>query len=244
MDFQDLKNIEIQLPNQEWQKIYTDTSFGDEFFGGQTFNKAHVIKTLENLGGYVTPKQNEPGVYRIDPPTLYNFVEDGLFYEELKTGPNVVLIIESPHKKEYTSRGTAIFAAQGKTGENIENYIDKVVKDNFGIISNYNLYVFNRVPVQTSLGTYNTTLGGGAIWEVRNYIFNTLSPHYEPELFRLIKEIEPDYIIEASTKLDLKGKEKAYFQQRLKNQFRGATIKTTVHPCNWDKLPKIVLRSV
>jgi hypothetical protein len=117
-------------------------------------------------------------------------------------GPNILLILESPHKSEYkhdkknfTLKPKA--PAQGYTGRNIEIFISDILKK-ISDLSNgsYNLIISNPIPYLCSLGIFTDKLNTkvrdnvwNAVWDIANkkgeYViredFIARCKHYRPE---------------------------------------------------------------
>lgn len=67
----------------------------------------------------------------------------------LKATNILILILESPHTKEFDKEGNPIGPANGKTGENIRKYITEILGSGY---NEYHLILMNAVPFQCSLG--------------------------------------------------------------------------------------------
>lgn len=69
---------------------------------------------------------------------------------------NIILILESPHIKEFNENYNPIRPANGKTGENIKSCLKEVLTVLFNNINVqekiFNLYIMNAIQYQTSLG--------------------------------------------------------------------------------------------
>ena len=85
----------------------------------------------------------------------------GRFYDQeihSKKNRSIVIIIESPHKDEYTENFVPISPAQGATGEKIEKFIVDILRKHKQIeLPNglYNLLIVNPVQFQASLFNFH-----------------------------------------------------------------------------------------
>ena len=80
---------------------------------------------------------------------LFRGQGDGVIEANIPEAENImILILESPHQKEFDRKGEPIGPAMGPTRENIENHL-KTVFPNF---SDYHLVLMNAIPFQCSLG--------------------------------------------------------------------------------------------
>ena len=53
------------------------------------------------------------------------FSEEDWTYDYNRNSGNIVVVLESPHKKEYNKEGKPLRPAMGTTGEKLKNIIDK-----------------------------------------------------------------------------------------------------------------------
>ncbi|MDD5460487.1 MAG: hypothetical protein PHG00_02460 [Methylococcales bacterium] len=124
-------------------------------------------------------------------------------------GPNILLILESPHKSEYkhdkknfTLKPKA--PAQGYTGRNIESFISDILKK-ISDLSNgsYNLIISNPVPYLCSLGIFTDKLNTKVRDNVWNAVWNITNEKGEyvirEEFIARCKHYRPEYIINCCT---------------------------------------------
>lgn len=75
-------------------------------------------------------------------------------YSNISKNNHFIILLESPHIKEFNSKGTAIGPAHGWTGYNIYWFFEKHLKNSFLNLqeNNYRVVVINAVQFQASLG--------------------------------------------------------------------------------------------
>ncbi len=159
---------------------------------------------------YIIPKEvfNEKQIYdeiryyvKVDSNSKVNKVEYiGKSIENkdsLKSYGNykkILIIVESPHRNEFTFSYEPKGPAQGKTGYGIETKIDEIIKE-LGIISEELLVVIsNPVQFQASLGTFYSN---GLDKRIRDNLWTKL--YDENDYLNRIKDIDAKYIINATT---------------------------------------------
>ena len=147
--------------------------------------------------------------------------------EYYKNHKKIVIIIESPHRYEYTFDYKPIGPAQGKTGIMIEKNIHNILKKYEIKEGKYIVIISNPVQFQASLGTFYS---GEINKSIRNRIWLQLYNIYENDFISRLKEYDPNYILNATTsdktnkiKSTLKGDE------NLKN----ITLESSYHPSYW-----------
>ena len=155
---------------------------------------------------------------------------------------NIILILESPHKDEYSSDFTPLGPAQGATGKNIEKYFgknllplaEKLIDKNFN--GEYNLIISNPVQYQTSLyRLHKTSLGKSYAKRLRDRVWEMLFQEKKVKenfLERLIS-YKPFAIINGCTSTVSPA-----VTEFLKNDFLSAAdfksfIFKTTHPSSW-----------
>ena len=118
---------------------------------------------------------------------------------ENKERPTIVIVLESPHRREYNDAGAALRSANGNTGKklkaNLEQKIDKVIKNGLLKLSagTYNLYAVNAIQYQCSFGVKPIQP------ELRNTVFRTLWPSLKVNFFNRLKQLKPIVIINMCT---------------------------------------------
>lgn len=131
--------------------------------------------------------------------------------EETTKDKNIVLILESPHKDEYTDK-KPIAPAQGKTGENLKKFMEYALKkisekyqekyqEEYKKIGKkkYNLIICNPVQYQTSLASH---LKDKAEYEkIKKEVWHAIWDYedIQSDFKKRIKGYDPLLIIEACT---------------------------------------------
>lgn len=145
-------------------------------------------------------------------------------YRKYKKYKRIVIIIESPHKYEYSFDYKPIGPAQGKTGIMIEKNIDKIL-ELFGIEDGkYILIISNPVQFQASLGSFYPW---GLHDSIRNNLWTKLYEIYKTDFESRLKRYKPDYILNATTD----GRQKR-IDELIENLI--AEKKNSKHPSCWD----------
>lgn len=122
-----------------------------------------------------------------------------IYNKENKDKPNIIIVLESPHRSEYSDAGAALRSANGNTGKklkaNLEQKIDKVIKNGLLKLSagTYNLYAVNAIQYQCSFGVKPIQP------ELRNTVFRTLWPSLKVDFFNRLKQLKPIVIINMCT---------------------------------------------
>lgn len=136
----------------------------------------------------------------------------------------IVIIVESPHKYEYSFDYKPIGPAQGKTGIMIEKNIDKIL-ELFGTKDEkYILIISNPVQFQASLGSFYPW---GLHDSIRNNLWTKLYEIYKTDFESRLKRYKPDYILNATTD----GRQKR-IDELIENLI--AEKKNSKHPSCWD----------
>lgn len=148
----------------------------------------------------------------------------------------ILLLLESPHKDEYQCGDPRypIAPAQGRTGTNIELYLERILNDSPVADSSditYRVIIANPVQFQTSLWAIHK--GNLAKWRtLRNAIWKTLWDVCEVQQdFRSrLQSYCPDVVLNCCT-YGLRKRVTAYLGQR------GFTAQTYVasHPSAWNR---------
>ncbi|HOO74201.1 MAG: hypothetical protein H7A31_04775 [Thermotogae bacterium] len=158
---------------------------------------------------------------------------------------SVVLILESPHKDEYTGYSMQensfcpIAPANGKTGfaiekyknssKNAEYYSLRELIMNFTDIKKekYAVILCNPVQYQTSLGSFT----GKFYRDLRDDMWKSMYPYFEKDFIKRIKSYNPELIINACTGKNKEGELKKYVSESLiKEKYRHIM---TPHPFSW-----------
>lgn len=150
-----------------------------------------------------------------------------------------LIIIESPHKDEYTkdSRFLPIGPAQGTTGLKIEHYFEELFNKNIydkfdksELSDIYNIIICNPVQFQTSLyEVHKQPLT--KFPTVRNNMWKALySNSAENHFLERLKSYNPSIIINACT-----SKLKKNIEETLSNNFEYNYFESSNHPCVWTE---------
>lgn len=147
--------------------------------------------------------------------------------------PVILMILESPHKNEYKYEGDKIIPiapAQGKTGINIEEHIEYIIREIKKYqkldCGEYRFLICNPVPYQTSL---DALFGKGIVSDLRNKVWKAIwdCEFCKEDFNKKIGKYKPKIIINACTK-DLKEYINMYLQE---NKYEN--IFSTTHPASW-----------
>lgn len=150
-------------------------------------------------------------------------------YIESKTYKRIVIIIESPHKYEYSFDYKPIGPAQGKTGIMIEKNIDKIL-ELFDITDGkYILIISNPVQFQASLGSF---YDGDLNDSIRTNLWIKLYEIYKANFELRLKIYKPDYILNATT-AERKDKVNEAIENLVSQVDHKIQKKESYHPCVW-----------
>ncbi len=136
---------------------------------------------------------------------------------------SIVLIIESPHKDEFTDRAF-IAPAMGKTGEYLAAYLPKLLHMlllHHPMAGSYALVLMNTIQYQCSLGEVPT--------KFRDRIWRDLWERLADDFIARLKSYRASIVFEMCTSSD--GR-KQLVQNRLKREI-SCPIFITTHPCSW-----------
>lgn len=118
----------------------------------------------------------------------------------------VALILESPHKAEFSNTYVPICPANGRTGNNIEKKFTQVstIRQNLLQVLNVNqcceIYVMNPVQYQCSCAYYLTNSTNRAYTEkVFRMLFNKNNGNLRLDFINRLQAYNPDYLINACT---------------------------------------------
>ncbi len=130
-----------------------------------------------------------------------------------KNFPSILLILESPHKDEYTygeNQMTPVALANGKTGDGIYDNLDLVFNDIIKKLDStssldaniYRVIIYNPIPYQTSLHFLHRQSLTGIYSTLRNNVWKGLWKNdttFKNGMITLIKDLKPSLIINACT---------------------------------------------
>lgn len=144
---------------------------------------------------------------------------------------NIVVILESPHTKEYDSNFHAIAPAVGTTGNNFRKYFVKYVLpilNNLGLhlenTKRYNILFVNPVPYQTSLAQIHNA---GMIKNLKIKVWKKLFEILKNDFRKKVNKIEADFIINAAT---------SGVTEEITKIFKDRTVFEVSHPSSWHFL--------
>lgn len=150
---------------------------------------------------------------------------------------SIILMLESPHKKEYDEEYKPISPAQGITGRNINNNISIIIND---LIHNfkhsfeegkYKFIICNPVQYQTSLHCiHRQGLGKKAYKDLRDNIWIEIfnQKKIKDDLKDRIASYDSKLIINACT-----SNLQEYVDGFLKEEFSNLKVIKTSHPVRW-----------
>lgn len=159
-------------------------------------------------------------------------------------GRRLVLILESPHKKEYDTTNEPKGPASGVTGNNICRHLDTALKQvgiEFENVTDFRLVLINAIQYQCSLGEL-----GGNFTNRRDDIFRELflqRQDFSKDFIDRIRNLrldDDDIVINCCTKGNTKGK--GYLRdlvcQKLRQEINRKHYHLT-HPSSWPRgIPK------
>ncbi|MGG7213620.1 hypothetical protein ACQPUY_08370 [Clostridium nigeriense] len=115
-----------------------------------------------------------------------------------KKNRRIIIILESPHKKEYDIDNLTGYPALGSTGVNINRGIEEIINKKLADVmetdKEYDIILMNAIQYQTSLGV-NTKIFRDRIW-ISLWLNNSM----REEFIKRIKGYKPDIIINLCTK--------------------------------------------
>ncbi len=167
---------------------------------------------------------------------------DILLNKDLKIDKSITLILESPHKAEFEYFNNylkPISPAQGSTGKNIDNKLQKLLVE---IISNnnlsdlesenYKLVIINPISFQTSLHFFHRkSLSEYHFKKLRDKVWQESWEKditYKKNLSANLKKINSNLIINACT-----SNLSPLIQEFLENNFKNKHLVKSYHPSAW-----------
>jgi hypothetical protein len=243
IDFLENKKIKIELTEKEFELL----NIASEFIQHNGENKEIILKR-----DFFSDKRKTPDVFRYtltfndkwklnehskaseqfsqfyNKKNHYKFKDREI--NEAKNN-NIVVILESPHTKEYDSDFQAIAPAVGTTGNNFKKYFVKYVLpilNNLGLHlktnNKYNILFVNPVPYQTSLAQIHNA---GMIKNLKIKVWKKLFEVLKNDFKKTINEIEADFIINAAT---------SDVTEEITKIFKDTTVFEVSHPSSWHFL--------
>lgn len=163
-----------------------DTICNDLFIGRITYKKKWMWQDLDDeLAVYIS----DNNINKIKKQTTDEYVLNN-------TNENrIVVVLESPHTSEYDLQGKSKGPARGKTGNLFVKYFCELLS-NVKLDQNciYDIILINSIRLQCSLG-YNPEFFRDLVW-----LYYWKDKLIRENLIDRIKELEPDFIINLSTK--------------------------------------------
>ncbi len=166
--------------------------------------------------------------------------------EKDKEKKSIIIILESPHEKEYDKGLIPIAPAQGNTGVNIKNKICNVLneipeKDKELLNgSEYRLLIINPVPFQTSLFELHGKSIKGMYKTLRNNVWKTLWFHkkeLKTDFKTNILNSNPVIILNCCT-ADLTDK---IGEELISYKLKNVLIYRVYHPSCWYRHKEVKL---
>lgn len=154
----------------------------------------------------------------------------------------ILLLLESPHEKEYIYDEDTLIPiapAQGNTGKNIEKYLDLVINEmkyKHGINfenKKYSIIICNPVPYQTSLKYYHKKGLNGIYDKLRNDVWEKVfkQKSVNTNFLNKLKEYKSEVIINACTGGCTELVEKCIEENKKDIKYKSYIV--TSHPASW-----------
>ena len=146
----------------------------------------------------------------------------------------IVLILESPHKDEYTDSFDPIAPAQGTTGDRINKYLCNILLKNKCEIEKdiYNVIICNPVQFQASLYTLHDqalSSKNTAVGAIRDKVWKAIFDKEKNNFQQRLVKYNPTIIINACT-----AKLKSSVTDMIKKEFNCILYESSKHPCIWS----------
>lgn len=231
------KKIEDKKELEESRK-YTIKVFNDRLDNWSTKDECPDIYAgeFDFSSGYVESER-----YYIDPDTRKEN-KDNLSPNKHPNYKTIVIILESPHDKEYSDQ-SFINPALGSTGTNLSSSIKSLItnvqkNDNILSAGKYRIILMESIQYQCSLGlnlidTHHTI--------IRDAVFNAIwnlnqngDDKTKKDFVERLESYKPDVIFNLSTKnvQDLVQNEVDFYCKKINKQIE---VYQGYHPSSWDK---------
>lgn len=147
----------------------------------------------------------------------------------------IALLLESPHKDEYTPQFIPVGPAQGKTGTNIANKIHYKLIGDLAVLQqslsphcDYEVKLINCVQYQCSC--YHFLNAVSLFHDRRNtdQVFRAFFKHLKSDFISRVQNYQPDFIYNCCTK-SVTG----VVSTCINKHFQGAIIFKGNHPSRW-----------
>ncbi|WP_369381553.1 hypothetical protein [Lysinibacillus fusiformis] len=222
--------LTIVFNNNKYPLKITNDIFGclkDQMEKSKVFLKRSKYNNQEIVVDkkYFSDKHKVPNVYRYtliikenkitleenSCTDLPNSNYEDIFINNVEKNSSILVILESPHEKEYDNKFNVKGPAQGPTGRWLYKYLSQVVNEIKNANSNslkisdgcYKVVLFNPIPYQTSLNyLHKQGLSNTDFKNLRDAVWKTL--WYRENVFRCttestLKELDPIIILNACT---------------------------------------------
>lgn len=154
---------------------------------------------FQNITNYTDKCQNRIVQYYAS--TENDFAKNNSFDEDsisnFRSGASkVVIILESPHKDEYSDKDGKInnpICANGQTGDNLEKHLSQLMTEMKLNDKNVDIAIINAIPYQCSQGV-STEILRDFVWLKSWYEFGYI------KTYELLEKINPDFIVNCCTK--------------------------------------------
>jgi hypothetical protein len=245
IEFLNNKEIEINLTEKEYELL----NIASEFINLNEKNDSEIILKSD----FFSKKRKVPDVFRYTlnfndswelkthnraSKPFKEFYDENMHYKFKDRGineadnNNIVVILESPHKKEYDSNFNAIAPAVGTTGNNFEKYFLQYILpilNNLGLFldqsQKYNILFVNPVPYQVSLAhIHNEGMKKGLKIKVWQELFKILKEDFKNNINN---NIEAEIIINAAT---------SGVKDDITKLFKNKIVFEVPHPSSWHFL--------
>ena len=230
------KVIIIKTDTKEEVRIYNDKLFNllskikkHKFV---EFNNADII-----INQMFTSDKKVPDVLRYtihdnNQRELKKGIDKFDFIDDIKENNPIVIILESPHDKEYDAEFNPIAPANGSTGKKIENELCNVLylinREISLNIKDRPVLLVNPIPYQTSLHYLLKTKIDS---KIRNMVWKELwrqDTTLKEDFIKRIESYKPYIILNATTK-----EVKSDVTEALNEISKDSIIVNTHHPFSW-----------
>jgi len=198
---------ENKIFNEKYCTINEDTIIVNEIFFSESTRVKDCIRRL-----HIDPYLNKSDILL---PSSNHPVEN-----------STVLILESPHKDEYTDDFQQLTPANGISGVRIYNFRKRIFPDELGEI-----IICNPVQWQASLyALHNKSMYNYTFKKLKNDVWSFLWNESKIEFIDRLKKYNPQIIINSCTS-SLKKK----VQDEINKYFQEKQLYKTYHPARWSK---------
>jgi len=194
-------------------------------------------KRINDVYRYILSVNNNkfkliPSYIKFQSISIGKFKDIPISYRDINK-KTILIVIESPHKEEYTKQFEVIAPAQGKTGKKIEKFLCKILENNSIKLEDeeYNIVICNPVQFQASLYyLHKETLKETPSKSIRDKIWTAIFEKEEQNFKKRLLLYNPYLTINACT-AKLKNKISESIQDCLNNSLYIANT----HPCMWSE---------